>query len=83
MSENGNKIVKMLPPEPTSPATPNDKLNQAITDLKTEAKEGHERNINDMTQVDEHKSNGENKDALIINDSACYESNEHEVEISD
>ena len=30
----------------------NDKLNQAITDLKAESKEGHELNINDMTQVD-------------------------------
>ena len=29
----------------------NDKLNQAITDLKAEAEAGHERNINDMTQV--------------------------------
>ena len=34
----------------------NDKLNQAITDLKSEAEAGHERNINDMTQVDEYKS---------------------------
>ena len=33
----------------------NDKLNQEITDLKAEAKEGHERNINDMMQVDEYK----------------------------
>ena len=42
----------------------NDKLNQAITDLKTEAKAGHERNILDMTQVDEYKSPGKNKDAF-------------------
>ena len=27
----------------------NDKLNQEITDLKAEAEEGYERNINDMT----------------------------------
>ena len=27
----------------------NDKLNQAITDLKYEAEAGYERNINDMT----------------------------------
>ena len=39
----------------------NDKLNQAINDLKSEAKAGHERNINDMTQVDEYKSSGKNK----------------------
>ena len=36
----------------------NDKLNQAITDFKAEAEAGHERNINDMTQVDEYKSPG-------------------------
>ena len=60
----------------------NDKLNRAITDLKAEAEEGHERNINDMTQVDEYKLPGENKDASMINDSAYYESDEHKVEIS-
>ena len=48
----------------------NDKLNQAITVLKAESNEGHERNINDMTQVDEYKSPGKNKDASTINDSA-------------
>ena len=36
----------------------NDKLNQAITYLKAEAEAGNERNINDMTQVDEYKSPG-------------------------
>ena len=36
----------------------NDKLNQAITDFKAEAEAGHERNINDMIQVDEYKSPG-------------------------
>ena len=34
----------------------NDNLNQAITDLKSESEAGHERNINDITQVDEYKS---------------------------
>ena len=61
----------------------NDKLNQAITYFKAEAEEGHGRNINDMTQVDEYKSPGKNKDASTINDSAYYESDEHEIEISD
>ena len=42
----------------------NDKLNQAITDLEAEAEAGHERNIKDMTQVDEYKPPGENKDAF-------------------
>ena len=39
----------------------NDKLNQAITDLKAEAKSGHELKINDMKQVDEYKSPEEKK----------------------
>ena len=47
-----------------------DKLNQSITYLKAEAEAGHDRNINDMTQVDEYKLPGENKDASTINDSA-------------
>ena len=50
--------------------------------MKSEAEEGHERNTNDMTQVDEYKSPGKNKDASTINDLAYYESDEHEVEIS-
>ena len=36
-----------------------------------------------MTQVDEYKSHGKNKDASTINNSAYYESDEHEDEISD
>ena len=51
--------------------------------MKTEAEEGHEHNINDMTQVDEYKSPGKNKDASTINDLAYYELDEHKVEISD
>ena len=50
--------------------------------MKYEAEEGHERNINDMTQVDEHKLPGKNKDALTINDSAYHNSDEYEDEIS-
>ena len=50
--------------------------------MKAEAEEGHERNINDMMQVDEYKLPGKNKDASTINDSEYYESDEHEVEIS-
>ena len=61
----------------------NDKLNQAITDLKAEEEAGHELNINNMTQVDEYKSPGKNKDASTINDSEYYKSDDHEVEISD
>ena len=33
----------------------NNKLHQAISDLKDEEEAGHERNINNMTQVDEYK----------------------------
>ena len=55
----------------------NDKLNQAITDLKAEAEAGHERDINYMTQVDEYKSPGEKKYALTINDSTYHNSDKH------
>ena len=47
--------------------------------MKAEAEEGHEHNINVMTQVDEYKSPGKNKDASTINDSTYYESDEHKV----
>ena len=36
-----------------------------------------------MTQVDEYKSSGKNKDACTINYLAYYKSDEHEVEIRD
>ena len=49
----------------------------------SESEEGHECNINDITQVNEYKSPGKNKDASTINDSAYYKSDENEVEISD
>ena len=63
--------------------TNNDKLNQAITDLKAESEAGHECNINDMTQIDEYKLSGKNKDASTINNSAYYNSDKYEDEISD
>ena len=43
----------------------------------------HERNINNMTQVDEYKSPGVYKDALTVNNSAYYNLDEYEDEISD
>ena len=61
----------------------NDKLDQAIADLKSEAEAGHECNINDMTQVDEYKSPGKNKDASTVKNSAYHNSDEYEDEISD
>ena len=51
--------------------------------MKDETEEVHESNINDITQVDEYKSPGENKDASTINYLAYYKSDENEVEISD
>ena len=56
----------------------NDKLNEAITQLKAENEAGHERNILDMTQVDEYMSPGKNKDASTVNDSVYHNSDEHE-----
>ena len=61
----------------------NDKLNQAITVLKAESKAGHERNILNMTQVDEYKSPGKKKDVSTINDLAYHNLDEYEDEISD
>ena len=60
-----------------------DKLNQAITYLKSEEEAGHECNINNMTQVDEYKLPGINKNASTVNDSAYYNLDEYEDEISD
>ena len=50
----------------------NDKLNQAITDLKAESKAGHDLNINDMTQIDDYKSPWKDKYATTVNDTAFY-----------
>ena len=61
----------------------NDKLNQEIIDLKAESEAGNERNIIDMTQVDEYKLPGKNKDSSTINDSTYHNSDEYEDEISD
>ena len=61
----------------------NDNLNQAITQLKAEKEAGHERNILDMTQVDEYMSTRENKDASTVNDLGYHNSDEYEGEISD
>ena len=61
----------------------NDKLNKAITQLKAEKEAGHERNILDMTQVDEYMSPGNYKYALTVNDLAYHNSDEYEDEIID
>ena len=51
--------------------------------MKSEKEAGYERNILDMTQLDEYMLHGKNKYASTINDSTYYESDEHELEISD
>ena len=61
----------------------NDELNKSITQLKSEKEAEHERNILDMTQVDDYKSPWKDKDALMVNDLAYQFLNEYEDEISD
>ena len=52
-----------------SEGTINDEeLCKAITILKSEEEAGHERNINNMTQVDEYKSPWKDKDTTTVND---------------
>ena len=51
--------------------------------MKAEKEAGNERNILDMTQVDEDISPGKNKDASMVNDSEYHNSDEYEDEISD
>ena len=52
----------------------NDLINKAITQLKSEKEADHERNILDMTQVDEYMSARKNKDASTVNDLAYHNS---------
>ena len=47
-----------------------EELHKSITLLKSEKEADHERNISNMTQVDEYKSPWKNKDATKVNDSA-------------
>ena len=51
--------------------------------MKSEKETRNERNILDMTQVDEYMSPGKNKDASKVNDSAYHNSDEYKDEISD
>ena len=61
----------------------NDELNKAITQLKSEKEAGNERNILDMTQVDDYKPPWKDKYASTVNDSEYHNSDEYEDEISD
>ena len=45
----------------------NEELCKTITKLKSEEEAGHERNINNMTQVDDYKSPWKDKDATTVN----------------
>ena len=51
--------------------------------MKSEKEAEHERNILDMTQVNDYKSPWKDKDALTVNDSAYQFLNEYEDKISD
>ena len=46
----------------------NDDLYKAITKLKSDEEVGNERNINNMTQVDNYKSPWKDKYATTVND---------------
>ena len=61
----------------------NDKINEAITQLKAEKEAGHKRNILDTTQVDEYMSPGKNKDASMVNNSEYHYLDEYKDEIID
>ena len=61
----------------------NDYIHKAITQLKSKKEAEHERNILDMTQVDDYNSPWKYKDALTVKNSAYTFLNEYEDEISD
>ena len=63
--------------------TNNDELNKSITQLKSEKEARHERNILDMTRVDDYKLPWKDKYASTINDQAYHNSDEYEDEIID
>ena len=60
-----------------------EELRKAITQLKSEKEAEHERNILDMTQVEDYKSPWKDKDATTVNDTAYAFLNSYDDEISD
>ena len=60
-----------------------DDLHKAITQLKSENEAEHERNILNMTQVDDYKSPWKYKDETKVNDTAYTFLNSYDDEISD
>ena len=61
----------------------NDELHKAIIVLKYKREAENERNILNMTHVDDYKLPWKDKDASTFNDSAYTFLNEYEDEISD
>ena len=61
----------------------NDELLKAITQLKSEKEAENDRNILDMTQVDDYKSPWKDKDATTVNDTAYTFLNSYHDEISE
>ena len=61
----------------------NEKIQQAVIDLRAELNLEHKRNINNITCEDEYTSPMKKKEAKTINDSVYYESYEHADTISD
>ena len=61
----------------------NEELHKAITQLKSEKETENERNILNMTQVDDYKSPLKDKYATTVNDTAYTFLNIYDNEISD
>ena len=61
----------------------NEKIQQAVIDLRAELDLEHERNINNITCEDVYTSPTKKKEAKTIKDSVYYESDEHVDKISD
>ena len=61
----------------------NEKIRQALIDLREKLKGEHERNINNISCDDLHPSPMKKKDVLTINNSVYYESDEHADTIGD
>ena len=60
----------------------NEKIQQAVFDLRSELNLEHERNINNITCADVYTSPMKKKEAKAIIDSVYYDSDEHTDTIS-
>ena len=61
----------------------NEKIQQAVFDLRSELNLEHKRNINNITCEDVYTSPMKKKEEKAFNDSVYYESDEHADTISD